>query len=154
MRFTEQEYERVKISSKKGAKICSCLILLLLAGAITLFGLCIATATNFNGFINNVRRIEIEGMIGGFAGGGASCLVLCIPVVFARIIAKSRATNYKLSMDAEARMLEEQKTFAAAGNVRADGFGYGAKDTIYCKYCGEVIDADSMFCKACGRKQV
>ena len=29
----------------------------------------------------------------------------------------------------------------------------GFKDTKYCKYCGAEIDADSSFCKECGKKQ-
>ena len=27
------------------------------------------------------------------------------------------------------------------------------KDEKYCKYCGEAIDEDSIFCKKCGREQ-
>lgn len=26
-------------------------------------------------------------------------------------------------------------------------------DTVYCKHCGAVIDADSKFCKSCGKEQ-
>lgn len=29
----------------------------------------------------------------------------------------------------------------------------GLKDTKYCKHCGAEIDADSTFCKECGKKQ-
>lgn len=29
----------------------------------------------------------------------------------------------------------------------------GFKNTKYCKYCGAEIDADSTFCKECGKKQ-
>ena len=31
-----------------------------------------------------------------------------------------------------------------------DGF---SKNTIYCKYCGKLIDEDSRFCKHCGSEQ-
>ena len=29
----------------------------------------------------------------------------------------------------------------------------GLKNTKYCKYCGEEIDADSLFCNKCGKQQ-
>ena len=31
--------------------------------------------------------------------------------------------------------------------------GFAGEETIYCKHCGEVIDADSKFCKSCGKEQ-
>ncbi len=31
--------------------------------------------------------------------------------------------------------------------------GLLGEDTIYCKHCGNVIDADSKFCKSCGKEQ-
>ena len=37
----------------------------------------------------------------------------------------------------------------------AEGLKEGLSDeeTIYCKHCGAVIDADSTFCKKCGKQQ-
>ena len=35
----------------------------------------------------------------------------------------------------------------------AKSFKDGLKDTVYCKYCGEVIDSDSIFCTKCGKEQ-
>lgn len=29
----------------------------------------------------------------------------------------------------------------------------GFKDTVFCKHCGAEIEADSKFCKVCGKKQ-
>ena len=29
----------------------------------------------------------------------------------------------------------------------------GLRDTMYCKHCGALIDADSKFCKSCGKEQ-
>lgn len=29
----------------------------------------------------------------------------------------------------------------------------GLNDTVYCKHCGSKIDADSKFCKSCGKEQ-
>ena len=31
--------------------------------------------------------------------------------------------------------------------------GFTGEETIYCKHCGETIDADSKFCKKCGKEQ-
>lgn len=31
--------------------------------------------------------------------------------------------------------------------------GLNDNDTIYCKYCGDIIDSDSIFCKHCGKEQ-
>ena len=31
--------------------------------------------------------------------------------------------------------------------------GLKENDTIYCKYCGTLIDSDSKFCKKCGKEQ-
>lgn len=36
--------------------------------------------------------------------------------------------------------------------ARAIKKGFGKSD-IYCKYCGSTIDADSRFCKNCGKEQ-
>ena len=31
--------------------------------------------------------------------------------------------------------------------------GFSEEETMYCKHCGETIDADSAFCKKCGKEQ-
>ena len=31
--------------------------------------------------------------------------------------------------------------------------GFTGEETIYCKHCGATIDADSTFCKKCGKEQ-
>lgn len=33
-----------------------------------------------------------------------------------------------------------------------DGLSGDGHETEFCKYCGELIDKDSIFCKACGKK--
>ena len=42
---------------------------------------------------------------------------------------------------------EAVKTVATAAS---EGF---SEDTVFCKHCGERIDADSRFCRVCGEKQ-
>ena len=37
--------------------------------------------------------------------------------------------------------------------VRAIKKGMSDAGDVYCKHCGESIDSDSSFCKACGKKQ-
>ena len=45
---------------------------------------------------------------------------------------------------------EAIKTTASA---MKDGFTDNTEPTIYCKHCGGVIDADSRFCRFCGKEQ-
>ena len=37
--------------------------------------------------------------------------------------------------------------------IKARALKNGFKDEVYCKYCGYLIDSDSIFCKKCGKKQ-
>ena len=37
--------------------------------------------------------------------------------------------------------------------TRAIREGFTEENTVYCKHCGANIDADSTFCKKCGKKQ-
>ena len=37
--------------------------------------------------------------------------------------------------------------------TRAIKKGFTEEDGIYCKHCGSKIDADSKFCKSCGKEQ-
>ena len=39
-----------------------------------------------------------------------------------------------------------------AVSITAQAVKQGVGDTMYCKYCGQQIDADSQFCKYCGQK--
>ncbi len=36
--------------------------------------------------------------------------------------------------------------------ITAQAVKQGLEDTMYCKHCGQQIDADSKFCKYCGQK--
>ena len=65
----------------------------------------------------------------------------------------------KYMLDENEEILKELNTKGA--NVAKDGIEIKARamknglssSTIYCKYCGESIDADSKFCKNCGQGQ-
>lgn len=37
--------------------------------------------------------------------------------------------------------------------TRAFKEGISGSETLYCKYCGTLIDSDSKFCKSCGKEQ-
>lgn len=39
------------------------------------------------------------------------------------------------------------------GAIKKGWSSNDAVKTIYCKYCGEKIDSDSVFCKSCGKQQ-
>ena len=45
----------------------------------------------------------------------------------------------------------EKEGIKVKAKALKDGF---VNESIYCKYCGELIDSDSIFCKKCGKKQI
>ncbi|MDR3217174.1 MAG: zinc ribbon domain-containing protein [Clostridiaceae bacterium] len=132
-----------------------------LAGGIVLLTLCLNTViSGKEGWIvEGMDSFERSKVISGTAFGGATCLILSLLSAF--IMLANRAKLKKLD-----RLIAAQKTADAALGVIdnptqtaqntafGNSFGYSEeKYTLYCKYCGEVIDSDSVFCKACGRKQ-
>ena len=99
-------------------------------------------------------------MIGGFIGVfglfiGISGLVFGFRPEISKMAAKSaryiqEETREDLTAMAStgAEIVEDAVTrTASAGREGLSG------DTVYCKHCGAVIDADSKFCKSCGKEQ-
>ena len=66
----------------------------------------------------------------------------------------------KRVMDSNEDLLKDMSTRNATINkksmeITAEAIkkGLSKNNRIYCKYCGEIIDDDSLFCKYCGKKQ-
>ena len=79
---------------------------------------------------------------------------------------KLRAKFFAHQMKAQKYMLEENEEMLKdinrkTANISKDGIEITARavkkgfsgETIYCKHCGNSIDADSKFCKVCGKEQ-
>ena len=50
-------------------------------------------------------------------------------------------------------MTTKAEIAAEAVTITANAVKDGLQNSIYCKHCGEKIDADSIFCRYCGGKQ-
>ena len=72
----------------------------------------------------------------------------------------------KMSINLQKNVLEENEEMLKdinrkTANISKDGVEITARavkkgfssETIYCKHCGNSIDADSKFCKTCGKEQ-
>lgn len=72
----------------------------------------------------------------------------------------------KMNINLQKNVLEENEEMLKdinrrSANVSKDGVEITARalkkglsgETIYCKHCGNSIDADSRFCKTCGKEQ-
>lgn len=89
---------------------------------------------------------------------GFVVLMIFSPKMRAKMMSKNiKATKYVI--DDQKENLEDIVTTSA--NIGKNGITITTKaikdgltdNTIYCKYCGEIVDSDSVFCKKCGKKQ-
>ena len=92
---------------------------------------------------------------------GSFMAVLSLPVIIGGFSPKIAKLNAKGAKYIQQETKEDLKDIAS---TKADIHGEaitksfkavkkGLKDTKYCKHCGAEIDADSTFCKECGKKQ-
>jgi hypothetical protein len=121
--------------------------------AIALFGI-VLTVIGFGDFETN------RFMIGSFMTAfglfiGISCTVMgFIPeiskttVQTQKYIQSENKDDLKDIANTEAEINAQAVT--ALARAAADGF---SGDKVFCKKCGETIDADSVFCRYCGTKQ-
>ena len=66
-----------------------------------------------------------------------------------------KASKYAIENNKEnIKKISDDVAEATKGSVKttARAIKDGFKDTIHCKYCGAEIEADSKFCKVCGKK--
>ena len=113
----------------------------------------VLTVLGFGNFDNNYFVI----------GGPMTCIGLFLAFVF--IFTGFSPEIAKLSTKTSKYIQEENKQdLTDIATTKADISGEaitkvsksikkGFKNTKYCKYCGAEIDADSSFCKECGKKQ-
>ena len=119
---------------------------------VTIIGF-VLTFTGFGNFENN------NFMIGSFM----STFGLFLAIVFLMI--GFRPEIIKMSAKSAKYIQQQNKEdLSSIVNTSADiaseaitkttqAIKKGIKDTMFCKHCGEEIDADSKFCNFCGRKQ-
>lgn len=98
-------------------------------------------------------------MIGGFMFTfGLFVGLSCLMIGFRPEIAKMSAKSKKYIQE------ENKGTFTDIANTTADiaseaitktaaAIKSGLEDVVFCKHCGEKIDADSKFCSKCGKEQ-
>lgn len=99
-------------------------------------------------------------MIGGFLGTfGIFIGVSCLTIGFRPEISKmsTKSTRYIQKENQEdltdiANTSADISKGAITKTARAIKEGF-ADDKMYCKHCGELIDADSKFCNKCGKEQ-
>lgn len=113
----------------------------------------VLTVLGFGNFDNNYFVI----------GGPMACIglflaVVCLVFGFSPEIAKLSTKTSKYIQEENKQDLTDIATTKADISGEAitkvsKSIKKGFKNTKYCKYCGAEIDADSSFCKECGKKQ-
>ena len=101
-------------------------------------------------------------MIGGFLlCFGLFVAVPCLAIGFRPEIAKATTKSIKYIQEENKEDLKDivnttaditKDAVKTTSKAIKEGFS-NQEQTIYCKYCGSVIDADSVFCKHCGKEQ-
>ena len=120
--------------------------------AVAIIGF-ILSVTGFGDFESN------NFMIGGtLASLGLFVSVPCLVLGFRPEISKMNVKTQKWIQDQNKEDLTDIASTKAdiskeAITTTIKAVKDGWQNEIYCKHCGEKIDADSKFCKACGKEQ-
>ena len=116
-----------------------------LAIGLTLLTLGIFLGTDKFGFI-----------IAGAMLTGISIMLIFVSFIpeFEKIMIANRRYVQEESKD-DLTIIADNFADVSSGAVKktAKSIKEGLRDTKYCKYCGEEIDDDSVFCNKCGAKQ-
>lgn len=98
-------------------------------------------------------------MIGGFMTcfglfAGISCLLIGFrPEISKMSVKTARYIQEENKEDLSAMASTSAEISSDAITTVAKSVKNGVKDIVYCKHCGAEIDADSKFCKKCGKEQ-
>lgn len=99
---------------------------------------------------------------------GAAIVVVVIFIVLSpKTMEKTLTKMSKIAINAQKNVLDENEEDLRnisnkSADINSDAIktvahsikeGFTQNDTVYCKYCGAVIDSDSKFCKKCGKEQ-
>lgn len=140
------------MSDKKPKHFITLKIVGFIGIAVAIIGF-ILSVTGFGDFESNNFMI----------GGALACLGLfvsvpCLVLGFGPEISKMNVKTQKWIQDQNKEDLTDIASTKADINKEAitttiKAVKDGLQNEIYCKHCGEKIDADSKFCKACGKEQ-
>ena len=120
---------------------------------LSIFGF-ILSARGFGDFeTNNFMIGAVLGTVGLFIG------ITCLMIGFRSELTKIAIKSAKHIQEENKEDLKDIADTSAeitgdAVKVTTKNIKEGLKEeTIYCKHCGLLIDADSIFCSQCGKKQ-
>ncbi len=111
----------------------------------------------------NSREFGDEVSSMGMRFGGLVCLIFSFVIIFAGFspnIAKLNVKTKKYVLDQNKEDLQDISSMS--GDIATPGVGkvagavkdvFDDKNSKFCKYCGEKIDNDAIYCDKCGKKQ-
>ena len=164
--MTEERNQTTNNEKAKAPKIFRILRFVALGLVLTGVTLIILACTVFS---TQDRHGDMEPLLGCLFPGvfmiffSIPCLMISLMPVFHKVSVKTAKYLQETSRDdlediatTVAEIGEEATTItarAAATGIKESFGGAKGQAEAYCKYCGASIDADSVFCKKCGRQQ-
>ena len=108
---------------------------------------------NFNGSaVAPNAAFFVPGML--LTAGGISLFVYSlIPKIQKSLIQTAKYIQEDNKEDLTAMANTSAEISGEAIKTTVKNIKEGLEDSKYCKYCGELIDGDSLFCNKCGKKQ-